>query len=897
MNSPLHADVIEAWVQPYSMVVSNSNDSAAKVLVDSAGNVVVTGYTEDGTGSDILTIKYSGVDGAVIWRVRYDGPTHGNDEARGIAIDSNGDVIVVGLSGTEFFTIKYAGPDGAALWERPGPRGNAADVAIDSNNDIAVTGSWVGVGGDYYTAKYSGTNGALLWEQTYNGPGNDDDSAAAVAVDTSGNVLVTGRSVGADNAPEFYTAKYDALTGTVLWDIHGPLGGAEAVMPDNNGDVVVAGTSTFDYYTVKYAGADGAVLWEQRYDGPANSEDRLRSMTLDVGGNVIVTGSSTAEQTAQDFYTAKYAAADGTVLWERRYDGSDLFDEAQSVAVDAAGDVVVNGFSITETNQQLYTAKYAAADGAILWERVGQAGYGEAVAFDSVGDVLVAGLSPGSAGFFDSYTAKYASSDGALQWEQRYNGPANRSDAAQAVAIDNDRNVIVTGSSVGPGGSTDFYTAKYLATDGSLIWERRYDGPAHGTDAAHALAIDGDGNVVVTGESWNGTDSDFYTAKYAAGNGAVLWERHYSGLGNTSDSAAAVTIDGEGNAAVTGSSGGDFYTAKYSGTDGTILWAKRVNHVGDIYDSPAAIAVDSSGNVLVSGRSGGLGSSADFYTAKFGAVTGTLMWERRYNGPANSIDEAVGVAVDVNDDVVVTGSSYGGGGVDFYTAKYAGGDGAVLWEKRHSGLGFARALALDASGNAVVTGSFFESSSSQFYTVKYAASDGAVLWERGGPEGNAHAVAIDGSGDIVMTGFSTGNDHSDYYTAKYAANDGTLIWERRYNGPADQDDIVNTSGGLAIGPNGSIAVTGSSAVFTRTYDFATVVYWEQLPAVEIAIVPEGVRLRFPGIPGRTYEVQRATVLGTWTTIGTVTAPSDPVLTEYVDSDGLSARAFYRIKGE
>ena len=125
LNVPLHAGVIEAWVQRYSMVVSNSNDSAGKVLADAAGDVLVAGYTEDGTGSDMLTIKYSGVDGSVIWRARYDGPTHGNEEARAMALDSHGNVIVAGFSAADFYTVKYATADGTMLWEKRGPIGAA----------------------------------------------------------------------------------------------------------------------------------------------------------------------------------------------------------------------------------------------------------------------------------------------------------------------------------------------------------------------------------------------------------------------------------------------------------------------------------------------------------------------------------------------------------------------------------------------------------------------------------------------------------------------------------------------------------------------------------------------------------------------------------------------------
>jgi hypothetical protein len=204
----------------------------------------------------------------------------------------------------------------------------------------------------------------------------------------------------------------------------------------------------------------------------------------------------------------------------------------------------------------------------------------------------------------------------------------------------------------------------------------------------------------------------------------------------------------------------------------------------------------------------------------------------------------------------VTGSSNGGAsGADYYTAKYAGADGALLWEKRYNGPSnlddIARAVQVDGSGNAVVTGSS---------STRPSPSGGFI---------------------------------NDYYTAKYAASDGALLWETRYNGPANGDDYPSS---LALGPSGMVVVTGSSAgkfASIVSYDHATVVYLETLPPISIALIPAGVRLRFTGIPGRICKVERApAVTGPWNTINTQAAPASGLL-EYLDTLPYPGSGFYR----
>jgi len=423
--------------------------------------------------------------------------------------------------------------------------------------------------------------------------------------------------------------------------------------------------------------------WVQRYNGTSNQHDSANSVAVDSSGNAVITGSSPGTGTGSDYYTAKYAAADGVLLWERRYNGTgNNTDTANSLAVDSSGNVVVTGRSV------------------------------------------------GSGSGSDYYTAKYAAADGALLWERRYNGSGNNADTAYSVAVDTSGNVVVTGQSTGSGTGHDYYTAKYAAADGTLLWEKRYNGTGNSDDTARRVAVDTNGNVVVTGESFNGSNNDYYTAKYAAADGALLWERRYNGTGNLYDEALSLAIDTSGNVVVTGQSTGngtgyDYYTAKYAAANGGLMWERRYNAMDTSLDTARSVAVDTSGNVVVTGSSPpASGSSYDYYTAKYAAADGALLWEKRYDGMASSNDIAYGVVVDSSGNAVVTGASIGSGvNSDYYTAKYAAADGALLWEKRYNGTGNtndeAFSLAVAASGDVVVTGWSHIGSNYDYATVIY----------------------------------------------------------------------------------------------------------------------------------------------------------------------------------
>jgi uncharacterized delta-60 repeat protein len=386
-----------------------------------------------------------------------------------------------------------------------------------------------------------------------------------------------------------------------------------------------------------------------------------------------------------------------------------------------------------------------------------------ALAVDSAGNVHVTGGIIKDITGSDYTTYKY-NITGTREWKKTYNGPGTGPDQANAITTDAAGNVYITGTSDGNGSRDDYATVKY-DKNGDTKWVRRYNGPGNFYDQANAIAVDNAGNVYVTGRS-DGSDlsGDYATIKYdAAGN--ITWVKRYNGPGNAFDQATAIAVDGAGNVYVTGESRDtenfqDYATIKYD-ANGNELWVMRFSRGFHTSEEATALAVDAAGNVYVTGRSTASEFTPfDYATVKYNTL-GVQQWAAIYNGPANSTDEANDIAVDASGNVYVTGGSFG----NFATIKY---NAAGLQQWAALNPGNANALAVDAAGNVYVTGSGFN----DYATIKYNTA-GVQQWfisynGPGNSADNATDIAVDNNGNVYVTGQSTGVGTSfDYATIKY----------------------------------------------------------------------------------------------------------------------------------
>jgi hypothetical protein len=420
------------------------------------------------------------------------------------------------------------------------------------------------------------------------------------------------------------------------------------------------------------------------------------------------------------------------------------------------------------------------------------------------------------------------------QWTQSYNGTGNYNDAATSIAIDESKNVFVTGYSYGAGTLNDYALIKYNAT-GVQQWVNRYNGPGNDNDNVNAIVMY-NSDIYITGQSFgSGTSFDYATIKYNS-SGVQLWAARYNGTSNSNDGANAIAVDDQGNVYVTGESYGgtatsyDFTTVKYN-SSGNQIWAIRYNGPGNGNDGANAITVDQYHNIYITGESFGSGTNLDYTTIKYNS-SGEQQWIARYNGTANDIDISKSISVNNAGEVIVTGYSRGSGtSLDYATIKYDS-LGTELWVSRYNGTAngsdIPSSMAVNSTGDIYLTGvtnTDVSGSLANYATLKYNAA-GNIQWiavynGTGNNNDSATSLTIDDSGNVFVTGKSIGSGTSfDFATIKYNSA-GSPQYVARFNNSGSSKDVANA---VTLDNFGNTYVAGGSTLSGSSDDFLTVKY-------------------------------------------------------------------------
>lgn len=412
---------------------------------------------------------------------------------------------------------------------------------------------------------------------------------------------------------------------------------------------------------------------------------------------------------------------------------------ASAVVLDHAGNILAAGATGNPGSGDHFTvAKFDGATGVELWRRVVDGSTvsndaANAVAVDGAGNVVAAG------NIADAFTViKFDGLSGTELWRKEISGTAGGDNFAYKVAVDGAGNVVAAGVTENSGTDGDFTVVKFNGLTGSELWRRVINGPGNRRDSANALAVDGMGNVVAGGYTQNVatfgermfTHADLTVVKFDGVSGAELW-RTITGVLHDWDSADALAVDAAGNVIAAGYTDGLcwywdecnslFTVIKLNGTNGAELWRQQISgtRVLSVYDWANSVTVNAMGDVVAAGSTYNEGTFSDFTVIKFNGGSGAELWRQVILGVGDDIANAV--AVDAAGDVVAAGGSIVGDPSDYFTViKFDGASGQELWRQVLNGNGYnaAHAIAVDPAGNVVAAGSI----GSDFTVVKLPAA-------------------------------------------------------------------------------------------------------------------------------------------------------------------------------
>ena len=352
---------------------------------------------------------------------------------------------------------------------------HAGAITLDPSGNVLITGSaYNGTtnGYDLFVAKFN-ASGTKLWHQLYNGGGNSYDGGTAVVCGSNSNVYVSGGASQSAINIDVVTICYNS-SGTAQWtqtwnnvsyfDFAGGIG----LVSTGGGltNVRVTGftqvnATTWEYLALSYASTTGTLGSATHTNVGGTVIDKVNAAAFDAAGNVYITGAMGTGANGLDVKTVKLDAS-LNILWTATYNGTDnKQDVGRGIAVDAAGNVYVAGYTTSNDDRNALLIKYSSS-GSQTWTQ-SYAGQGDdefadlAITADS--SIFVGGYI-NNQGKNDFYAALY-SSGGVKKWSDSQNGLANRHDEIQQVVADGLGNFIVSGRSQQSDTSQSIMTTKY----------------------------------------------------------------------------------------------------------------------------------------------------------------------------------------------------------------------------------------------------------------------------------------------------------------------------------------------------------------------------------------------------------------------------------------------------
>lgn len=770
---------------------SNLDDFGNALQVDASGNVYVTGYTTDTTGDlNFITVKYNS-SGTQQWASIYNDSLNGKDEGRGIVLDNSGNVYVTGSAQTD---------------------------AINGLN--------------FYTIKYN-SSGTEIWSIDADGNKHLEDKATNIAIDNSGDIVVTGQSEVSDTVYEYKTIKYVEKNVITPTDYNSETPTESFTYYENRGQLLNTNDSLVPdvrYYTNNTLPTcfiqDRSLSYVFAHiDTAVATSDTMHRIDLSFTGGHVSRTAKVYPLEKQAHYLNYFLAhiPDGVteIHGNNKLITPDLFPN-----IDLQYSSNQNGF------KYYFIVKPGGDPDHIQMEFTGASSF----SLDTTSNKLTVNSSVGSI-TFDRPTVYQLNSSNVIvpvtgwtaDWQT--NGASNKY-KFNSGTYDSTKTLVIQ---IDQGNGSASPTSS-----GNLNWSTYYGG---GLDELLDIKTDATGKIYVTGYSPSsafptttgvvspthpGTDEDVVIIKFQ-GNGSRQWATFYGGTND--ERGNAITTDAIGNVYVTGyTESGNFPT-----------------------QSPSGEFLDATNGCTGTGC-----TPWDLFIVRLNPNgTAFQRWATFYGGNGNGSERGLDIAIDGNNNLFVVGSgtsntplvssgsfnNTSGGGLimEFNSSRsltwatFTGGTAAGNW---------VQGIDFDNSNNIYITGwarssgypilnpganGTFGGGNFDCVLTKLKTNTHQLLWSTylgGDGDESGEAVSVNQtSGDVFITGYTNSGSTGPiptldpgsgaYYQASCAGGEdifitefdalGVMLWSTYYGGTNDDEGED-----IDISDNGNIFVVGNT---------------------------------------------------------------------------------------
>jgi hypothetical protein len=452
------------------------------------------------------------------------------------------------------------------------------------------------------------------------------------------------------------------------------------------------------------------------------------------------------------------------------------------VAMSADGSFVVawraDGSAPLGWDEDIYARRYNAAGVAIGAEfRVNTYTWNlqrnQAVAMDVDGDFVVAWESNNQDGWgFGIYAQRYGAGGVAVGGEFRVNTTTASNQNNPAVAMDSHGHFVVTWAG-GDWPDSDVYAQRYNSAGAAIGAEFRVNTHTGHAQVAPQVAMDADGDFVVTwfSRGQDGSGYGVYAQRYSASGASIgnEFKVNTTTIGDQVD--AAVAMDADGDFVITwmsrsqdadGSAG--IYAQRYNAAGAKVGIEFQVNTSATGNQSSPSVDMDASGNFVITWTSLGQdGSEYGIYAQRFSVAGVAIGGETRVNTYTPGSQYASTVALDANGDVVAVWNSHDGSGSGVYLNFLGDGGDDTLTSSQGVDIlagGFGDDWASYASATGAVTIDLGAGSSNGGHGIDQLISIEAVLGGSGADSllGDGGSNTLNGGAGADTMAGGAGND-------------------------------------------------------------------------------------------------------------------------------------------